>query len=113
MLPYTSGPSYDLIQLQDTFGGVILAAGYVGLLLLLCTLPLFRTVFRPIGKAGRMSLTTYITQSIVATLIFYSYGFGLYGSSESDNGNVDCDWRIRYSSYLRGVMAIKVSDGTT
>ncbi|MBO1914318.1 DUF418 domain-containing protein, partial [Microvirga sp. 3-52] len=38
-----------------------------------------RAVFRPIGKAGRMSLTIYITQSVVATLIFYSYGFGLYG----------------------------------
>ena len=56
-----------------------MAAGYVGLLLLLSTSPLFRVVFRPIGKAGRMSLTTYITQSIVATFIFYSYGFGLYG----------------------------------
>lgn len=79
VLPHIGEPTFDLVQLQDTFGGIILATGYVGLLLLLCTMPLFRTVFRPIGKAGRMSLTTYITQSIVATFIFYSYGFGLYG----------------------------------
>lgn len=86
MLPHIGEPTYDLVQLQDTFGGVILAAGYVGLLLLLCTSSLFRTVFRPIGKAGRMSLTTYITQSIVATTIFYSYGFGLYGKVDLITG---------------------------
>lgn len=86
VLPYMNEPTYDLIQLQDTFGGIILATGYVAMLLLLCTMPLFRTVFRPIGKAGRMSLTTYITQSIVATFIFYSYGLGLYGSVDLMTG---------------------------
>ena len=86
VLPYQGDPTYDLVILQDTFGGVILAAGYVGLLLLLCTFPLFRTVFRPLGKAGRMSLTTYIMQSVVATTIFYSYGFGLYGKVDLITG---------------------------
>jgi uncharacterized protein len=81
-LPYVKKPTLDVIQIQDTIGNVILAAGYVSLLLLFCTVPLFRAVFRPIGKAGRMSLTTYITQSVVATLIFYSYGFGLYGKAD-------------------------------
>ena len=85
-LPYLNQPSVDLIQLQDTIGNVILAAGYVSLLLLFCNLPLFRAVFRPIGKAGRMSLTTYITQSVIATLIFYSYGLGLYGKVSLSTG---------------------------
>lgn len=84
--PHLGEPTYDLVQLQDTFGGVILAAGYIGLLLLLCTSSLFRKVFGPVGKAGRMSLTTYITQSIVATSIFYSYGFGLYGKVDLMTG---------------------------
>ena len=86
VLPHLGEPTYDLILLQDTFGGVILAAGYIGLLLLLCTFPLLRRVFRPVGKAGRMSLTTYITQSIVATMIFYSYGLGLYGKVDLITG---------------------------
>ena len=86
LLPHLKEPTLDLIQLQDTIGNVILAAGYVCLLLLLCTVPLFRGMFRPIGKAGRMSLTTYITQSVVATLIFYSYGFGLYGKVDLATG---------------------------
>ena len=33
-----------------------------------------------------MSLTTYITQSIVATLIFYAYGFGMYGKVDLATG---------------------------
>lgn len=86
VLPHLGNPTYDLVLLQDTLGGVILAAGYVGLLLLLCTNLQFRKVFGPVGKAGRMSLTTYITQSIVATTIFYSYGFGLYGKVDLITG---------------------------
>ncbi|MBO1913227.1 hypothetical protein J4G37_51515, partial [Microvirga sp. 3-52] len=31
-LPYVKKPTFDVIQLQDTFGNVILAAGYVSLL---------------------------------------------------------------------------------
>jgi len=84
--PHMGGPSSDAIMLQTLFGGPILAAGYVGLLLLLYQLPLFRLLFRPISKAGQMSLTTYITQSIVGTLIFYAYGFGMYGKVDLATG---------------------------
>ena len=34
---------------------------------------------RPLAAPGRMALTTYLTQSIVCTLLFYSYGLGWYG----------------------------------
>lgn len=87
-LPYLKEPTYDLVLIQESFGGLILAIGYMALLLLLCTNPLFRTVFRPIGKAGRMSLTTYLTQSIVATLLFYGYGFGMYGQVDLGTGTL-------------------------
>jgi len=85
-VPFTGEPTLSAQMLQSVFGGPILAAGYVGLLLLLSQIPLFRTVFRPVSKAGRMSLTTYITQSIVATTIFYSYGFGMYGKVDLETG---------------------------
>lgn len=85
-VPFTGEPTLSAQMLQSVFGGPILAAGYVGLLLLLSQIPLFRTVFRPVSKAGRMSLTTYITQSIVATTIFYSYGFGMYGKIDLETG---------------------------
>ena len=72
--------------LQQLIGGPILAIGYGGMIILLCQLTFFRTVFRPVAKAGRMSLTTYLTQSIVATIIFYGYGFGLYGKVDLETG---------------------------
>ena len=84
--PHIGGPTTDAIILQTQFGGPVLAIGYIGLLLLLYQLPFFRAIFRPISKAGRMSLTTYITQSIVGTLIFYAYGFGMYGKVDLATG---------------------------
>ncbi|WP_342508944.1 DUF418 domain-containing protein [Sporosarcina sp. FSL K6-2383] len=84
--PFTGEPTLSAQMLQSVFGGPILAAGYVGVLLLLSQIPLFRTAFRPVSKAGRMSLTTYITQSVVATTIFYSYGFGMYGKVDLETG---------------------------
>lgn len=33
----------------------------------------------PLVPAGRMSLTTYLTQSVVCTLVFYGYGLGMFG----------------------------------
>ncbi|KXH80084.1 hypothetical protein AU377_09705 [Sporosarcina sp. HYO08] len=85
-LPFTQGPTFSNQLLQETFGGVLLAFGYMAFLLLLMQIPLFQVVFRPIAKAGRMSLTTYITQSIVGTFIFYSYGLGLYGKIDLETG---------------------------
>jgi len=34
---------------------------------------------KPFGYVGRMALSNYLFQSIVGTMIFYSYGLGLYG----------------------------------
>lgn len=87
-LPFIKEPSYDLIQLQQTFGGVLLAAAYVALFLVLTTSSKFRSFFSPLGKAGRMSLTTYLAQSVIATIIFYAYGFGLYGGISLWTGTV-------------------------
>jgi uncharacterized protein len=33
----------------------------------------------PLAPVGRMALTNYLLQSVIATLIFYSYGLGLFG----------------------------------
>jgi len=79
LIPFIKQPTYDYVQLQTTFGGVLLATGYVAVFLLLMTSTKIRSFFSPLGKLGRMSLTTYIMQSVIATLIFYGFGFGLYG----------------------------------
>ncbi|MFD1206709.1 MULTISPECIES: DUF418 domain-containing protein [Sporosarcina] len=85
-IPYMTDTTQSNQLLQQLIGGPILAIGYGGMIILLCQLTFFRTVFRPVAKAGRMSLTTYLTQSIVATIIFYGYGFGLYGKVDLETG---------------------------
>ena len=36
-------------------------------------------LMRPVTAAGRMALTSYLTQSLVFALLFYGYGLGLFG----------------------------------
>ncbi|QHT46005.1 DUF418 domain-containing protein [Bacillus sp. SB49] len=65
---------------QDSIGGSASAIFYI----LSITL-LFRTEFgakiaRPLTWVGRMSLSNYILQSLLSFVLFYSVGFGLYGT---------------------------------
>lgn len=56
-----------------------LSLGYILLVILLCQNDRWRKRLRRAGAVGRTALTNYLLQSVLATLIFYSYGFGLYG----------------------------------
>lgn len=85
-LPYFTDLRFTAAMVQDAFGGPLLTVGYVGLIILLLRSKLFCNVFRPVRMAGRMSLTVYITQSLIATLIFYSYGLGFYGKISVSTG---------------------------
>ena len=60
-----------------TVGG---AVTYACVLLLIWQRPRGERLLQPLAAAGRMALTTYLTQSIVCTLLFYGYGLGWYGS---------------------------------
>ncbi len=64
---------------QQTIGGTIFSFAIVSLIVLLMTNRIFEKLLKPIATAGRMSLTIYLVQSIVGSLIFYHYGLGLYG----------------------------------
>lgn len=86
--PFITSPTYSNIQLQTTLGGTVLAAGYIGLFLYITTSNKLAGFLSPLANAGRMSFTIYIMQTVIATTLFYSYGFGLYGQVDLWTGTV-------------------------
>ncbi|MGG0658258.1 DUF418 domain-containing protein [Rummeliibacillus pycnus] len=85
-LPYNMNRNFLLDYIQTYFGGPILALGYASVIVLICCIPNSTKVLSPIAKAGRMSLTVYILQSIICTMVFYHFGLGLYGKIGVDTG---------------------------
>lgn len=59
--------------------GPVLTFGYISAFVVLARHEAWRARFAPLATAGRMALSNYITQSVICTLIFYSYGLGLFG----------------------------------
>ncbi|TRL67991.1 DUF418 domain-containing protein [Staphylococcus haemolyticus] len=59
--------------------GPILSLGYMSLFKYLYQRYETHPIFKGLENAGKISLTVYITQSIIGRLVFYSYGLGLFG----------------------------------
>ena len=74
-------PSLELLILQIGFsaGGPATAFVYISLFVFWLHCGCGQWLVRKLAMAGRMALTNYLTQSIICTTIFYSYGLGLYG----------------------------------
>jgi len=66
--------------LLHQLGGLALSAGYAGLVATWCWRGGAATLRRAIARTGRMALTNYLGQNIVAGLIFYGHGLGLIGA---------------------------------
>jgi uncharacterized protein len=72
--------------IQDIFGGPLLAVSYALVIILLmekhsAKLQMFQAV-------GKLAISNYLFQSIVATLIFYNYGLGLYSKISVGTGTL-------------------------
>ncbi|OKL35852.1 DUF418 domain-containing protein [Domibacillus mangrovi] len=67
------------MYVQDSIGGPILAISYAVLIVLVCTFQWPKKMLQPFAAAGKMSLTNYLMQSVIGTLLFYQYGLGYYG----------------------------------
>jgi uncharacterized protein len=56
-----------------------LSLAYAALVILLFQQPRWRRRLLPFAAVGRMALTNYLAQSVLATMLFYSFGLGLFG----------------------------------
>jgi len=77
----TPGPSPEKIVVSISY--VLCRLGmmsfYVLTIVRLAQLPPWQKRFAPIAAAGRMPLSNYLLQTLIATTIFYGWGFGLWG----------------------------------
>nr|WP_239586964.1 DUF418 domain-containing protein [Bacillus ectoiniformans] len=85
-LPIIFEPNLAYTFIQDSLGGPLLAISYAALVIFLSTKKPAEKLLHPLAAAGRMSLTNYLMQSVIGTLIFYHYGLGLYGQISLKTG---------------------------
>lgn len=62
------------------FANLALTAFYASGILFLSGRPARSRILSFLSAGGRMALTNYIMQSVMASLVFYGYGLGLYGT---------------------------------
>jgi uncharacterized protein len=67
-----SAVTYDI-------GRIALTVGHVGLIMLWCRSSWFGAIKRAFGAVGRMAFTNYIMTSVICAIVFYGFGFGLFG----------------------------------
>ncbi len=70
---------YDLLPTYD-LGRISIMLGHVGLVMLFCKSGIFRWLQQSLAAVGRMALSNYLLQTIVANVVFI--GFSRYGRLE-------------------------------
>ncbi|HPS84982.1 MAG TPA: DUF418 domain-containing protein, partial [Bacteroidales bacterium] len=66
---------YELMNL-------FVASTYLIFILLIASFPTPARLLKPFALMGRMSLTNYLMQSLILGIIFYGWGFGLFGQTD-------------------------------
>ncbi|WP_444508878.1 DUF418 domain-containing protein, partial [Enterobacter mori] len=66
-------------MLQDGLTPVTMTFFYGSTIILLFHYKKATRLLTYMANMGEMSVSNYLAQSIIATTIFYAYGFGLYG----------------------------------
>ncbi|MGX2958907.1 DUF418 domain-containing protein [Peribacillus sp. JNUCC 23] len=86
--PYIANYNYFTVSLQDMIGGPVISIFYITVIVLLLQNKSIAKIVSPLANVGRLSMSNYLLQSIIGTLLFYSYGFGLYDKISFTTGVV-------------------------
>ncbi|MFZ3579279.1 DUF418 domain-containing protein [Virgibacillus sp. DJP39] len=78
--PYAYGNPVWFSYIQDNLGGSASALFYIFSIGLLARFDFGMKLIKPFVHVGRMSLTNYISQSIIMFILFYGIGFSMYGT---------------------------------
>ncbi|OEK07069.1 DUF418 domain-containing protein [Roseivirga misakiensis] len=71
--------SFFFFTQLNYWGSVLMALGYVGIIMLLTKDSTRSFLAKKIAAVGRTALSTYLLQSIICGFIFYGHGLGLFG----------------------------------
>jgi uncharacterized protein len=71
--------SAALGQLPNYFASLLLAGAYLGVVMLLCQRCAAQRWLHWLSNAGRMALTLYLSQTLIATSLFYGHGLSWFG----------------------------------
>ncbi|MEJ2627720.1 MAG: DUF418 domain-containing protein [bacterium] len=64
------------------WGSLLVALGYIGLIMLLSKYLIHKGHKTPLQAVGRSAFTNYLFQTVICTFIFYGHGLGLFGKVE-------------------------------
>lgn len=73
---------FGMIGQFNYWGSIPVSLGYIGAICLILLRVGQNWLTNRLAAVGRMALTNYLLQTIIATTIFYGHGFGLFGDVE-------------------------------
>lgn len=76
--PYFLEKNAAILYIQDLYGGVTLTFAYISMIYLFCNKIKLGLFLQSLANVGKMSLSNYLFQSLLCSLIFYGYGLGLF-----------------------------------
>jgi len=70
---------FGFYALYDHIGIILITAGHIGLIMLICQSNILMGLKKRLAAVGRMAFSNYLMHSVIMAFIFYGYGLGQYG----------------------------------